>query len=226
MKDKNKLYIAKLKAIKPYIVKEFPKNKKIFSTGEKSYISKYYRLLYGQKGEGGVFSRKNIRYSPKSKKQERLVKEYAQIPSGYRLKKYLLPVDDEKARVRFNKKGLRITGKYTKRTFYYFDNQKLARSNNEVKKAVKYLKADRYKIGVGFYETVGNGYNNEKQLIEAVQYIKNNYTTKEHNWRDFLMGIVGYEFDNQAGYAEYREYKKKSGKKKKKKSKYQKLRNR
>jgi hypothetical protein len=215
----NTIYSAKLQVIAPYIDKKINKRKKNFTAAEKRYISRYFDLFNGTKGEPGFNSRLNITYTPKTAKQKRIIKELSQIPKGYKLKTYPVPSPDANAKIRFDKRGVKIVSKYITRRIYLFDPTKIARGQKEVRRALNKLKAKKYTVLTGKFESWQHVNDNEEDVLKMIEDWKEKYVSKDHNWKDFMFGLAGYEFDNQAEWEDYRRARAEKLKKKRKKKK-------
>lgn len=199
-------YNQKMELIRKYVDFSFKtKNRKRdFTRTQKWLITKYYNILYDNDAVLRTANSQFKAYKPKSKKEERFLKDLAGV-KGKRIKRIPVPVLDEKdAKVKFQDGSFIIEENNVRRIINSWGDKDDNPINSETRKKLvnnitkKYADNTLYNIQAGNFEI--KSIRADKENIERrVKQFQDQY----QNHKEWLFGLVSYEFDNQLNFEEY-----------------------
>jgi len=201
-------YKQKMELINKYVDFSFKtKNRKRdFTRTQKWLISKYYNILYDNDAVLRTANSQFKAYKPKSRKEERFLKDLANV-KGKRIKRIPVPVlNEKKAKVNFKDGAFIIEENNVRRIINSWGDENENPINSKTRKKLvknitkKYDDNTLYNIQAGNFEI--KGIRADKDNIERrVKQLQSQY----QNHKKWLFGLVSYEFDNQLNFEEYAE---------------------
>lgn len=223
-----KAYKEKMKLIKPFVSFKVDLRKNP-SKSQKTKINKYFNEI-----KAVTKSRVTYVYKPRNKENLKSAQMAAHEKYLPGLKVAFIPAPDSKTipDIKFDKSGNMSVkyGNISEKYIEFRDMDKLINDPiNYVNRLIKkYPDIKHYKIKAGLYEITGQRYAPSK-IGEGVAHYTAKYDlyTEEgekdnHHYSNWLNGVTGYSFENQADYKEYQKRKKAANRYKRKISKLKK----